>query len=259
MQRWKIIIEYFGGPYCGWQRQAHCPSVQEELEKALVKLSGEQRHIQGSGRTDAGVHGLGQVAHFDLEKDLSEKSIRDGLNHHLGDNRISILSAEKVSQEFDARFSALQRHYLYRILPRRSKVAILSGHVWHLPYDRPMDVQAMHQAAQYLVGYHDFSSFRASQCQANSPMRSLDRLSVSQVGAEIHIEASARSFLHHQIRNFAGTLARVGLGKWSAEQVKEVLEAKDRRLAGETAPPDGLYFMQVDYDAPTVPYIYLPE
>lgn len=257
MQRWKLTIEYYGPDYCGWQRQAHCASVQEEIETALFKLSGEQRHVQGSGRTDSGVHALGQVAHVDLEKELSVKAVRDGLNHHLGHNRISILRAEPVSSEFDARFSALQRHYLYRILPRRSPTAIRQGQVWHLPYDQTLDVQAMNEAASYLIGYHDFSSFRASQCQAKSPMRSLDRLVVSQEGDEVHLQASARSFLHHQIRNFAGTLVRVGVGKWQPIQVKQALEAKNRGAAGETAPPEGLYFMKVDFDQPSVPYSHL--
>ncbi len=245
MQRWKLVIEYDGQPFSGWQRQDNGPSVQQALEEALCRLSGETIRIHASGRTDAGVHALGQVVHFDLEKPFLPDRICDGLNFHLRPNPITVLSAEPVSEGFHARVTSTGRSYLYRILNRRTPPALDAGRVWHVR--RPLDATAMHDAAQVLVGPHDFTSFRASLCQAKSPLKTLDRLNVERVGEEIHIHAAARSFLHHQVRNMVGTLEWVGAGKWNAADVRAALEARDRRSGGPTAPPDGLYFIEARY------------
>ena len=245
MQRWKLTIEYDGGPFVGWQRQPNGPSVQAALEDAVFAFTGAKTLVQGAGRTDTGVHALGQVAHVDLDDRFDAKTVREAMNHHLKPDPVAVLSAEAVALDFHARFSAKGRAYLFRILNRRAPAVIDRGKVWAVA--RPLDAGAMHEAAQVLVGRHDFTSFRASECQADSPVRTLDRLDVTQHGEEIHIEADARSFLHHQIRNFAGTLERVGRGKWTADDVAEILAAKDRAVAGPTAPPQGLYLTRVDY------------
>jgi tRNA pseudouridine38-40 synthase len=245
MPRYRLTIEYDGGPFVGWQRQDNGPSVQGALEDAIEKLSGERVTVTGAGRTDAGVHALGQVAHFDLEKVFEAGKVRDALNYHVRPDPISVLDAAVADGEFHARFSAQARHYLFRILNRRSPPALEAGKVWHV--SPKLDAEAMHAAAQFLVGQHDFTTFRAAECQALSPVKTLDRLDVSQRGDEIHIEASARSFLHHQIRSFAGTLKLVGEGKWQPRDVKKALEARDRSACGPVAPPEGLYLVRVNY------------
>lgn len=246
MQRWKITIEYDGGPFVGWQRQTNGPSVQAALEDAAFAFCGERVLVQGAGRTDTGVHALAQVAHLDIERATDAKTVRDAINQHLKPDPVAVLGAEAVPQDFHARFSATGRSYLYRILNRRAPAVLDHGRVWAVP--KELDAAAMHEAAQVLVGRHDFTSFRASECQADSPVRTLDRLDVSRRGEEIHIVAEARSFLHHQIRNFAGTLERVGRGRWTARDVADVLDARDRAAAGPTAPPQGLYLTGVCYD-----------
>ncbi|HET7084289.1 MAG TPA: tRNA pseudouridine(38-40) synthase TruA [Rhizomicrobium sp.] len=245
MTRFRLTLEYDGSPFVGWQRQDNGPSVQAALEEAIEKLSGERVTVTGSGRTDAGVHALGQVAHFDLEKLFEPGKVRDALNHYLRPNPVVVLDAAAAEVDFHARFSARARHYLFRILNRRSPPALETGKVWHV--SPKLDAEAMHAAAQVLVGQHDFTTFRAAECQAQSPVKTLDRLDVSRRADEIHIEASARSFLHHQIRSFAGTLKLVGEGKWSARDVAQALAAKDRARCGPVSPPDGLYLVRVDY------------
>lgn len=243
--RWKLTLEYDGTPFVGWQRQENGLSVQQVLEEAIEKFSSERGETIVAGRTDAGVHALGQVAHFDTEKMRTAREVRDGLNFHLRPHPVVVVAAEAVESTFNARTSAVERRYLYRILNRKTPTALLKNKVWVLGYD--LDVEAMHRAGQVLVGHHDFSTFRAAECQAKSPMRTLDSLTVSRVGEEIHIEARARSFLHHQIRNITGSLSLVGRGKWSVEDMRHALEAKNRCAGGPTAPPDGLYFMRVLY------------
>jgi len=245
MPRYRLTLEYDGTPFVGWQRQDNGPSVQGALEDAIEKLSGERVTVTGSGRTDAGVHALGQVAHFDLVKEFEPGKVRDALNHYLRPNPVVVLDSNVADGEFHARFSAQARHYLFRILNRRSPPALETGKVWHV--SPKLDAEAMHAAAQVLVGQHDFTTFRAAECQAQSPVKTLDRLDVSRRADEIHIEASARSFLHHQIRSFAGTLKLVGEGKWTPRDVADALAAKDRARCGPVAPPDGLYLVRVDY------------
>jgi len=245
MSRYRLTLEYDGGPFVGWQRQDKDVSVQGALEEAVEKLSGARVTITGAGRTDAGVHALGQVAHFDLEKHFEPGKIRDGLNHHLRPAPIVVLDAAIADAEFHARFSATARHYLFRILNRRSPPALEAGKVWHV--STKLDAESMRNAAQVLVGQHDFTTFRAAECQAASPAKTLDKLQVSRRGEEIHIEASARSFLHHQIRSFAGSLKLVGEGKWTRRDLEKALAAKDRAACGPVAPPDGLYLIKVDY------------
>ena len=245
MPRYRLTFEYDGGPFVGWQRQAEGASVQASLENAIEKLSGERVTVTGAGRTDAGVHALGQVAHFDLVKSFEPGKVRDALNFHLRPDPISVLDAADVTEDFHARFSATARHYLFRILNRRSPPALDRGRVWHV--SPALDAEAMDAAARHLVGQHDFTTFRAAECQSPSPVKTLDRLTVSRRADEIHIEASARSFLHHQIRSFAGTLKLVGEGKWQPRDVKTALEARDRTACGPVSPPDGLYLVRVDY------------
>ena len=246
MPRYKLIIEYDGGPYKGWQRQDHAPSVQGALEDAIEKLDGQAVTVQGAGRTDAGVHALAQVAHVDLVKDLPTDKVRDAVNFHLGDHPISVLGVEDVDTEFHARFDAIERAYLYRILPRRPRLALERGRVWRVPYQ--LDAEAMHMAAQVLVGQHDFTTFRASECQAKSPIRTLDEITVSRAADEVHIRVRARSFLHKQVRSITGTLNEVGRGNWDKQDVTDVLMARDRTQCGPVAPPDGLYLTHVKYE-----------
>lgn len=245
MPRYKLTIEYDGGPYKGWQWQDDFPSVQGAIEDAVIGLNGEPATVFGAGRTDAGVHALAQVAHVDLVKDLTGDKVRDALNYHLGEHPVSILEAEKVSDEFNARFDAIEREYLYRILPRRPRLALERGRVWRVPYK--IDHEAMHQAAQALIGQHDFTTFRASECQAKSPTRTLDEITVSRAADEVHIKVRARSFLHKQVRSITGTLNEVGRGQWTASDVRDALEACDRTACGPVAPPDGLYLTRVRY------------
>jgi tRNA pseudouridine38-40 synthase len=245
MPRYRIVIEYDGGPFVGWQRQANGMSVQQALEEAVAAFSGENIVVKGAGRTDAGVHALGQVAHFDLERERSTDTIRDAVNAHLRPRPISVLSADLAAPDFDARFSARRRHYLYRISDRRAPPALDRGRVWWVM--QPLAADAMHEAAQALVGQHDFTTFRSAECQAKSPVKTLDRLDVSREGSEIVVRAQARSFLHNQVRSMVGALKKVGEGKWPIAAVGEALEARDRSRSGPVAPPDGLYLVAVDY------------
>ena len=247
MPRYRLDIEYDGTPYAGWQRQAGQHSVQAALEQATLGFCGETVSLRGAGRTDAGVHACGQVAHLDLTKDWPDDTVRDAINAHLrlAGEAVSVTVAGKVSDEFDARFSATARYYLYRILNRRAQPALEKNRVWWVP--APLDAGAMHEAAQALVGRHDFTTFRSIHCQAKSPLRTLDRLDVARSGDLIEVRTSARSFLHNQVRSMVGTLKRVGEGAWTAADVKAALEAKDRAACGAVAPPDGLYLMKVDY------------
>lgn len=245
MPRYKLTIEYDGGPFVGWQRQANGPSVQQAIEAAILAFSGETVVVKGAGRTDTGVHALGQAAHIDLGRAWPADTVRDAVNAHLRPAPVTILTAEVASAEFDARFSAVKRHYLYRILDRRPPPALDRGRVWHVP--ARLDTEAMHVAAQALVGNHDFTTFRAAECQARSPVKTLDRLDVSREGAEIAIRASARSFLHSQVRSMVGALKKVGEGRWPVGAVGAALTACDRTRAGPVAPPEGLYLVAVDY------------
>ncbi|QJE74008.1 tRNA pseudouridine(38-40) synthase TruA [Aerophototrophica crusticola] len=239
-QRWKLTIEYDGRPFVGWQRQDNGLSVQGCLEEAVRRFSGEAATVHAAGRTDAGVHALAMVASLDLEKQCRPDTVRDALNHHLRPHPVSVLSAEPMAEDFHARFSCRGRSYLYRIVNRRAPLALEAGRAWQVSV--PLDAEAMQEAAQRLVGRHDFTSFRASLCQAKDPVKTLDRLDVERVGEEIRVTTAARSFLHHQVRNMVGTLKLVGEGKWAADAVTAALEARDRAKAGPTAPADGLYF-----------------
>jgi tRNA pseudouridine38-40 synthase len=245
MPRYKLTIEYDGGPFVGWQRQANGRSVQEALEEAILRLSGEDVRIRGAGRTDAGVHALGQVAHVDLARAWTAHRLREGLNAHLRPEPVAILLVEAAADDFDARFSAVRRHYLYRILMRRAPPALDRGRVWHVR--RRLDAVAMYRAAQRLAGRHDFTTFRSIECQAKSPVKTLDRLDVRLAHDELIIEAVARSFLHNQVRSMVGSLKLVGEGKWSPDDLQRALEARDRAACGPVAPPHGLYLAAVDY------------
>ena len=245
MTRWKLTLEYDGRPFVGWQRQDNGPSVQAALERAVAAFCGETVTLFAAGRTDAGVHATGQVAHADIAKPTTADTVRDALNFHLRPLPVVVLSAEAMSDDFHARFSAIMRHYRYRILNRRPPPALENGRVWHV--GTPLDAGAMDAAAQHLVGKHDFTSFRAVACQADSPVKTLGALSVEAAGEEIHVVARARSFLHHQVRNIVGTLKLVGEGKWTGADVVAALAARDRGRAGPTAPADGLYLTHVDY------------
>ena len=242
--RFRITLEYDGAPFAGWQRQENGPSVQGALEEAIRKLSGERVTVTGAGRTDAGVHALAQAAHFDLEKAFAPAKLRDALNYHLRPDPVCVLAAEITAPDFHARFSATARHYLYRILNRRSPPVLERGRVWHVA--RELDSDLMHAGAQHLVGQHDFTTFRAAECQAASPVKTLDALIVRRAGEEIHIETKARSFLHHQVRSMVGTLKLVGEGKWRPREVQEALEACNRARCGPVAPAEGLYLVRVD-------------
>jgi tRNA pseudouridine38-40 synthase len=243
--RWRLIIEYDGGPFMGWQRQDHGPSVQQALEEALGKMTGELPAVHAAGRTDAGVHALAMSAHVDIEKSLSEHRLREGVNALVRPHPISVLSVERVADDWHARFSCVGRRYVYRILNRRAPPALESGRVWHVAV--PLDADAMAQGATHLIGRHDFTTFRSVQCQSDSPVKTLDRLDVTREGDEIRIEAAARSFLHHQVRSMVGCLAMVGRGQWNSEDMKTALEARDRAALGFNAPPHGLYFVEAIY------------
>ena len=245
MSRYKLIIEYDGAPFAGWQIQADQKTVQGTLAAAIEAFSGEKVHVQGAGRTDAGVHARGQVAHVDLVKNWDTDTVRDALNAHLRPHPIAILSAQKVAADFNARTSAVKRHYLYRILNRRADLTLDLGHAWRVP--RLLDAAAMHAAAQLLVGKHNFTTFRSAECQAKSPVKTLDRLDVERRDDEVNVQASARSFLHNQVRSMVGSLVMVGEGKWNADDLSKALDARDRAACGQVAPPDGLYLMNVDY------------
>jgi tRNA pseudouridine38-40 synthase len=245
MPRFKLTIEYDGGPFVGWQVQGSGPSVQGALMAAIEAFCGERVKVGGAGRTDAGVHALGQVAHVDLIRDWDADTVRDAITAHLRPQPVVVLAAEKVPDTFDARFSAIKRHYRYRIVNRRTDLALERGRAWRLP--RPLDHEAMHAAAQRLVGRHDFTTFRHVDCQAKSPVKTLDGLDVMRDGEQLIIDASARSFLHSQVRSMVGALAFVGEGRWSADDLSVALAARDRAACAPVAPPEGLYLVMVDY------------
>ena len=247
MPRWKLTIEYDGRPFVGWQRQDNGPSVQATVERAILKLTGEQVTIGAAGRTDAGVHATGQVAHADISKPFDPFRLQEALNAHLRPHPVAILSAEPAGDTFHARFDATARHYLYRIVNRRSPLTFDAGLAWQVAAD--LDPDAMHAAAQHLIGHHDFTTFRAAECQAKSPMKTLDVFRVSRNGDSIEVRASARSFLHHQVRSMVGSLKLVGAGKWQPTDLRQALEARDRKACGPVAPPDGLFLTRVDYAA----------
>jgi tRNA pseudouridine38-40 synthase len=243
--RYKLILEYDGTPFVGWQIQRAGTSVQGVLTDALARFCGHSVKVAGAGRTDAGVHATGQVAHVDLAKDYRADKVRDAVNAHLRPHPVAVISAEKVADSFDARFSAKKRHYLYRIVNRRADLALDRTRAWRVP--RRLDVEAMNDAAQKLIGKHDFTTFRSTECQAKSPVKTLDALAVSRDGDEVRIETSARSFLHNQVRSMVGSLVLVGDGKWRADDLNDALAATDRARCGPVAPPEGLYLMRVDY------------
>ena len=245
MTRFRLLVEYDGGPYVGWQRQENGASIQQALEEAIFAFCGERVATTGAGRTDAGVHALGQVVHLDIVRQCRAETLRDAVNFHLKPQPIAVLAAAEAGPDFHARFSAIGRRYLYRIVCRRAPLALERGRAWWVPV--PLDAAAMQEAARRLVGRHDFTSFRSSICQAASPVKTLDRLDVEQEGEEIRIHAAARSFLHHQVRNMAGSLKLVGEGRWSGDDIAAALAARDRRAAGPTAPPEGLFLMEVRY------------
>ena len=245
MPRFKLTIEYDGTPFAGWQIQPGSVTVQGVIEEALLKLTGEPASVHAAGRTDAGVHALGQVAHADLARDWMPYVLRNALNAHVRPHPVSILKVEKADADFHARFNATRRHYRYRIVNRRAPLALDRGHAWWLP--TKLDDKTMHEAAQMLLGRHDFTTFRAAGCQAKSPVKTLSRLDVMRNGEEIAITAEARSFLHHQVRSMVGSLKLVGEGKWRPQDMRAALEARDRSRCGPVAPPDGLYLVKVDY------------
>lgn len=245
MTRWRVVLEYDGAGFVGWQRQDNGPSIQEAMEAALFAFSGERVRVFGAGRTDAGVHALGQAAHFDLAKEADARTVRGAVNAHLRPLPIAVREAAPAGADFDARFSAVRRRYLYRIVNRRAPLALDRGRAWAVA--AALDCEAMAGAAARLVGRHDFSTFRAAPCQARSPVKTLDRLDVVRRGEEVRIEAEARSFLHRQVRNMAGALKLVGEGRWSPDDLARALEARDRARGGPTAPACGLYLAEVLY------------
>jgi len=245
MPRFKLTIEYDGTPFAGWQWQDDAPTVQRALTDAIAAFCGHPVKVAGAGRTDAGVHAFGQVAHVDLEKDWRVDRVRDAINAYLRPHPVAVLSAEKMPDGFDARFSAKKRHYLYRIANRRPDLALERTRAWRVP--RRLNVEAMHEAAQRLTGKHDFTTFRSTECQAKSPVKTLDTLDVTRDGDDVRITTSARSFLHNQVRSMVGSLALVGDGKWSADDLGRALAGRDRAACGPVAPPEGLYLVSVDY------------
>jgi tRNA pseudouridine38-40 synthase len=247
MPRYRLTLEYDGRPYHGFQAQDGLPTVQEAVERAVKAFCGQELRLHAAGRTDTGVHALGQVAHIDLEKDWPAATVRNALNAHLIQEAVVVLDAEVAQGDWHARFSATERRYLYRILNRWAPSALDKGRVWHVK--KPLDAEAMHAAAQLLVGHHDFTTFRDLKCQAKSPLKTLDVARVSRVGEEVHLAFASRSFLHRQVRSMTGTLAEVGIGRWTAADVKTALEARDRTACGPVAPADGLYLTGVGYEA----------
>ncbi|MSP81328.1 MAG: tRNA pseudouridine(38-40) synthase TruA [Rhodospirillales bacterium] len=245
MPRYRLLLEYDGGPFVGWQRQDNGLSVQEVLEGAIFALCGEPTATVAAGRTDAGVHARGQVVHFDLAREFPPETIRDALNFHMKPHPVAVREAAVAPADFHARFSAKSRAYVYRIANRRARLALDFGRKWWVSV--PLDAAAMHAAAGVLVGRHDFTTFRAALCQAQSPVKTLDVLTVETAGEDIVVSARARSFLHHQVRNIVGTLRLVGEGKWTTADVGAALEARDRAKGGPTAPPEGLYLVEVTY------------
>jgi tRNA pseudouridine38-40 synthase len=245
MPRYKLTIEYDGRPFVGWQAQDNGISVQGVLTDAIAAFASERVTVNGAGRTDAGVHALGQVAHVDLDKEWPVDNVRDALNFHLRPQPVAVLAAKQVAADFDARFSATRRHYLYRIVNRRADLTLDQNRAWRVP--RLLDSEAMRAAAQKLIGKHDFTTFRSTECQAKSPVKTLDRLDVARDGDDVRVSASARSFLQHQVRSIVGSLVHVGEGKWSVDDLAKALAARDRSACGQVAPPQGLYLVRVDY------------
>lgn len=246
MTRFRLTIEYDGGPFMGWQRQPHGPSVQQAIEEAVTAITGEETLVYGAGRTDAGVHALAMTAHVDIAKPITPFRLGEAINAKLRPHPVAILACEPVADDWHARFDCIGRRYFYRIVNRRARLALETGRAWRIP--QPLDEAAMHEAAQELVGRHDFTTFRSAHCQSASPVKTLDRLDVRREGEVVTIEADARSFLHHQVRSMVGCLALVGQGKWSTEDMRAALEAADRAQLGLNAPPDGLYFVEAVYD-----------
>lgn len=245
MTRFRLTVEYDGRPFMGWQRQAHGPSVQQAIEEAIGAITHERVTLHAAGRTDAGVHALAMTAHVEIGRAITPFRLVDGINAKLRPKPVAILAAEIVAEDFHARFSCIGRRYLYRIVNRRAPLALDSGRAWRVPV--VLHADSMHRAAQHLVGRHDFTTFRSAHCQSESPVKTLDRLTVRRLGETIEIEAAARSFLHHQVRSMVGCLELVGRGKWSERDLKAALEAKDRAALGFNAPPDGLYFVEAVY------------
>jgi tRNA pseudouridine38-40 synthase len=245
MPRYKLTIEYDGTPFVGWQIQDNGPSVQGVITAAVRAFAGEEAIVRGAGRTDAGVHALGQVAHLDLASRWEADTVRDALNAHLRPHPVAVLEAEQVTDTFDARFSAVHRRYVYRIINRRADLALERNRAWRVAHQ--LDAAAMNDAAQRLTGQHDFTTFRAAECQAKSPIKTLDRLEVERRGDELRVAAGARSFLHHQVRSMVGSLVRVGEGRWSADDLAAALAARNRAACGPVAPPHGLYLVAVAY------------
>jgi tRNA pseudouridine38-40 synthase len=245
MTRFRLTVEFDGRPFMGWQRQAHGPSVQQAIEEAAQAVTGEKAVLHAAGRTDAGVHAVAMTAHVDIEKPISPFRLMEALNARLRPNPIAILDCEIMPDDWHARFSCIGRDYLYRIVNRRAPLTLELGHAWRIA--KVLDAEAMHQAAQVLVGKHDFTTFRSVQCQAESPIKTLDRLDVQHDGDAVLIEAAARSFLHHQVRSMVGCLALVGQGQWCAADLKQALEARDRSALGLNAPAEGLYFVRARY------------
>jgi len=247
VNRWRLTLEYDGGPFVGWQRQENGASIQQTLEEAIAQMTGEQVAVHAAGRTDAGVHALAMAAHVEVEKALTPHRLREGLNALVRPNPISVLAVSEVADDWHARFSCVGRRYLYRILNRRAPPALDAGRVWHIA--APLDVEPMAEAARHLVGRHDFTTFRSVHCQSDSPVKTLDQLDVRRAGDEIHVAAAARSFLHHQVRSMVGCLALVGRGQWTPDDMRRALEARDRGALGLNAPPQGLYFVEAIYPA----------
>jgi tRNA pseudouridine38-40 synthase len=243
--RWRLTVEYDGGPFMGWQRQDNDPSVQGRIEAAIRQMTSEQVVVHGAGRTDSGVHALGMSAHVDIAKSFTPHRLRDGINALVRPDPISILTVESVDDDWHARFSCIGRAYEYRILNRRAPPAVERGKVWHIP--SPLDLDAMAEGAEMLVGTHDFTTFRSAHCQSNSPVKSLDRLDIVRDGEHVRLDAAARSFLHHQVRSMVGCLAMVGRGQWTPLDIRSALEARDRAALGFNAPPEGLYFVEALY------------
>ncbi len=245
MTRWKLTVEYDGGPFFGWQRQGEDPTIQLAIERAINTMTGEQVTVHAAGRTDAGVHALAMAAHVDITREVTPHRLREGINALVRPDPVAVIEVEPVADDWHARFSCTGRRYLYRILTRRPPPVLDRGRVWHI--GKEMDVEAMVEAAGHLVGTHDFTTFRSVHCQSASPVKTLDTLSVERVGDEIHIKAAARSFLHHQVRSISGCLGMVGTGQWLPADMKMALEAKDRAALGLNAPPEGLYFVGASY------------
>jgi len=245
LTRFALTIEFDGGPFFGLQRQKHGPSVQQSLEEAIHGVTGEEVRVHAAGRTDAGVHALGMRVHADIAKEIAPFRLMEAINAHLRPDPIVVIACETVDDDWHARFSCVERSYLYRILNRRARPTLDRGRVWHVATE--LDAAAMHEAAQSLVGRHDFTTFRSVHCQSDSPVKTLERLDVERHGNEVHIHAAARSFLHHQVRSMVGCLSLVGKGQWTAQDLRHALEARDRQALGLNAPPEGLYFVEAAY------------